>query len=201
MRSASGLLVPVRDLLQTGPTGEGPAEARNETGAPLWGAEGIAVNNAGDCDIAVIGAGAAGLAAARRLAGAGMRVTIVEARGRVGGRIHTLRPHGWPVPVEEGAEFIHGGPQETWSIVRDANLATCEVAESEWTTINGHPRLLEFDRSWSRIFERLETFASDELSFAEFLRSYCSDLPPAEADMATAYVEGFNAADSRLISS
>ncbi|GAC1429955.1 MAG: hypothetical protein NVSMB68_02170 [Thermoanaerobaculia bacterium] len=41
-------------------------------------------------DVVVIGAGAAGLSAARELSGAGHRVCVVEARERVGGRIHTL---------------------------------------------------------------------------------------------------------------
>lgn len=55
----------------------------------------------------VIGAGVAGLAAAGRLAAAGMPVTVIEARGRVGGRIHTVRSLEWPLPIEAGAEFIH----------------------------------------------------------------------------------------------
>src|SRR5947209_4714369 len=56
-------------------------------------------------DVIILGAGVAGLAAARRVAAAGRRVLILEARDRVGGRIHTLRPPGWPGPVEAGAEF------------------------------------------------------------------------------------------------
>ncbi len=55
----------------------------------------------------VIGAGTAGLAAARELSNAGVNVLVLEARDRVGGRVHTdtaFAPH----PVEFGAEFIHG---------------------------------------------------------------------------------------------
>src|SRR3954469_17920912 len=59
-------------------------------------------------DIVVIGAGVAGLAAARACERRGHRVAVLEARDRIGGRIHTLRPRGWPVPVEAGAEFVHG---------------------------------------------------------------------------------------------
>ncbi|MBE9030979.1 FAD-dependent oxidoreductase [filamentous cyanobacterium LEGE 11480] len=58
-------------------------------------------------DTIVIGAGAAGLAAAKRLQAAGQNVLVVEARDRIGGRIHTdydFAPH----PVELGAEFVHG---------------------------------------------------------------------------------------------
>jgi len=55
----------------------------------------------------VIGAGMAGLAAARALADAGQPVTVLEARDRIGGRIHTSRL--WSdMPVDLGASWIHG---------------------------------------------------------------------------------------------
>ena len=60
----------------------------------------------GECDVVVIGAGVAGLAAACELSGAGLDVVVVEARDRVGGRVHTLHDPAWPLPVEPGAEFI-----------------------------------------------------------------------------------------------
>jgi len=59
-------------------------------------------------DIAIVGAGAAGLAAAGELSRAGASVALLEARRRLGGRIWTRRPQGWPVPLELGPEFIHG---------------------------------------------------------------------------------------------
>lgn len=54
----------------------------------------------------VIGAGIAGLRAAEVLVGKGRRVIVLEARDRLGGRIHTDR--SWGVPVELGASWIHG---------------------------------------------------------------------------------------------
>jgi monoamine oxidase len=56
--------------------------------------------------IAVIGAGIAGLAAARQLADAGFEVMVIEARDRLGGRIQTVTTDSWPVPVELGPSFI-----------------------------------------------------------------------------------------------
>lgn len=72
-------------------------------------------------DTIIIGAGAAGLAAGQRLRAAGRPALIVEARDRVGGRIHTDHTHG---PVELGAEFIHGERAVTWEYVRAAGLDT-----------------------------------------------------------------------------
>jgi monoamine oxidase len=58
-------------------------------------------------DTIVIGAGAAGLAAAQQLQANGQTVLVLEARDRIGGRIHTSYDFA-PHPVEFGAEFVHG---------------------------------------------------------------------------------------------
>ncbi|MEM6520232.1 MAG: NAD(P)/FAD-dependent oxidoreductase [Cyanobacteria bacterium P01_C01_bin.70] len=71
----------------------------------------------------VIGAGAAGLAAARTLQDANGSVVVLEARDRIGGRVHTdydFASH----PVERGAEFLHGENIVTWDWVRRYQLAT-----------------------------------------------------------------------------
>jgi monoamine oxidase len=74
----------------------------------------------------VVGAGPAGLAAARRLHEAGTSVLVLEARDRVGGRAHT-DPRFADFPVERGAEFIHGHLAPTHDLVRQAGLSTVEV--------------------------------------------------------------------------
>jgi len=58
-------------------------------------------------DVVIIGAGVAGLTAARALAEAGRLVLLVEARDRVGGRVWTRHEIDTVAPVELGAEFIH----------------------------------------------------------------------------------------------
>ena len=57
--------------------------------------------------VVVIGAGMAGATVARRLADEGHEVLVLEGRDRVGGRIDTVRPDGWGIPVERGASWIH----------------------------------------------------------------------------------------------
>jgi monoamine oxidase len=78
-------------------------------------------------DALVIGAGAAGLAAAHTLSERGLSLAVLEARDRIGGRIFTMRPSGIGLPVELGAEFVHGRPRETFAIVRAAGLTLCEL--------------------------------------------------------------------------
>ncbi|MFC6745424.1 FAD-dependent oxidoreductase [Methylobacterium persicinum] len=59
-------------------------------------------------DVVVIGAGAAGIAAARTLLAAGLKVAVLEARNRVGGRAWTVALRGHPVDL--GAHWLHAGP-------------------------------------------------------------------------------------------
>lgn len=83
----------------------------------------------------VIGAGAAGIAAARRLHEAGQRVLILEARDRIGGRIQTVNG------LEYGAEFIHGDQAITHALVQQAGLTTLPIVRMAnlWWAEPGQP--------------------------------------------------------------
>src|SRR5258706_13884452 len=100
-------------------------------------------------DVLVLGAGAAGLAAARDLSHAGLRVTIIEARPRVGGRILTVHDSRSPVPLELGAEFIHGGRAETPSPPPAAGLAG--VARPGSPELPPRGRVEALDGFWLRV--------------------------------------------------
>src|SRR5215210_6965969 len=78
-------------------------------------------------DVIVVGAGAAGLAAARRLDEAGARVLVLEARDRTGGRVLTMHDRQSPLPIEMGAEFLHGDADEVREIARKARLHTADI--------------------------------------------------------------------------
>src|SRR5260370_16694034 len=88
-------------------------------------------------DVIIVGAGAAGLASAQDLTAAGLRVVVLEARGRIGGRILTLKDQSLPVPVELGAEFVHGKSPKLFEIIVNAHLPFTEVSDRIWYFDNG----------------------------------------------------------------
>jgi monoamine oxidase len=148
-------------------------------------------------DVLIVGAGAAGLAAARDLGAAGLEAVVLEARDRIGGRIRTHRDSLLPVPVELGAEFIHGRPPEIWEIVENAGLAAADVTGQAWVRDAGDLRPRGNDGALDRIFDAMERAGPPERTFAQFIRSAPFD--PGEKAWAAAYVEGFNAARAERI--
>jgi monoamine oxidase len=151
-------------------------------------------------DVLVIGAGAAGLSAAGDLAQSGLRVTVLEARDRLGGRILTHRAPSQGFPVELGAEFVHGRPREIWEIVEAAHLKTHEVGGEPWCHRDGVlERCAELRRRVERLLGGMSANRGDR-SFQEFLESDAVAEPSEIKSRATAFVEGFNAAHADRVS-
>jgi monoamine oxidase len=122
--------------------------------------------------IVVIGAGAAGLMAARELVRAGKRVTILEARDRCGGRIHPLPAAEFGYPAEGGAEFVHGEAPVTHGLLREAGLSLLPIQGTQWTVEDG-----KFSREESQDPHEAELHKAlqelkDDLTVAEFLRRH-----------------------------
>src|SRR5215208_4893719 len=90
----------------------------------------------GTADVVVLGAGAAGLAAAQELSQGGLRVVVLEARDSIGGRIFTQHVPGHPLPIELGAEFIHGRPPESFALAEQAGLLVYEINGDQWLAQN-----------------------------------------------------------------
>jgi monoamine oxidase len=79
-------------------------------------------------DAVVIGAGLAGLACARMLSSAGQRVVVLEAKDRIGGRLHTMRRATGEV-VELGAQVLHAADAGTLDVLlRQAGIETRPLA-------------------------------------------------------------------------
>ena len=148
-------------------------------------------------DVVVIGAGMAGLTAARALAEAGLKVLVVEAQDRVGGRI--LTRHVGSEAIELGAEFIHGRPPELWALIDEAGLETYERSGAQVCFEDG--ALGDCGSEMYDMFaplEKLKDFDGPDVSFAEYLDR--ERVPAEERGRMISYVEGFNAADHRVVS-
>ena len=147
-------------------------------------------------DVIVIGAGAAGLAAADELTRAGRSVLLVEARNRVGGRCLTHRLPGVPVPVELGAEFIHGRPEATLSLLRKAGIPAVDSTRTQLVAFEGRLRAVNMFTQAQRVARR--GVRGRDISFRAFLAR--QRLPRLTRTLATMMVQGFDAADPRLAS-
>jgi monoamine oxidase len=145
--------------------------------------------------VAIIGAGAAGLAAWCELKSAGINAVLLEARDRIGGRVLTDR--SIYLPVELGAEFVHGEPPAIWSILREAQL---EVVQSSGDLmVLGEEGLRLCPKYWE-IIEKVDQQIdlTREMAYDRFLER--AQASPFEKLLSRSHVEGFNAAHAELIS-
>ena len=146
--------------------------------------------------VLIVGAGAAGLAAARDLGRAGREVIVLEARERIGGRVLTLAAPDGQAPIELGAEFIHGKSPAVWDLATAAHLKIRKVNERHWYFENG--KLSKSRDLWpdvQNLMDKMKSSDSD-LSVRQFLNSLPDDQDMRRAkSMVAAYVEGFHAAD------
>lgn len=150
-------------------------------------------------DVVVIGAGAAGLMAARRLGEVGKRVALLEARERIGGRIYTVNDPLFPLPVELGSEFIHGKAEVTFDLLREAGMVAVDGSEGHASMREGRLRATDdFFERVGKVMEKLTGLGPRDISFAEFLSRFPDN--PEAAEYARAMVEGFDAADPNLAS-
>src|SRR5438105_3972520 len=97
------------------------------------------------CDVLIIGAGLAGLTAARHLVDEGYRVIVLEARSRAGGRVHTLVEPDWPTPIESGAEFIHGSVAILDDAIERSGAKIHDIEDSHWVSLNGQLQAIDFE--------------------------------------------------------
>ncbi|HEY1111703.1 MAG TPA: NAD(P)/FAD-dependent oxidoreductase [Opitutaceae bacterium] len=149
-------------------------------------------------DVIVIGGGVAGLAAAGALGCAGCRVLLLEARGRLGGRIFTARPKGWGGAVELGAEFVHSGNRELWQRLKRYRIATRLVPPRHWLWRQGRIEPVDLEREIAEVTEGIQPRKMRGWSFARFLRG--RSLGAEERALAVGFVEGFQAAPQQRMS-
>jgi len=83
-----------------------------------------------DTDVVIIGAGAAGIAAARHLTDAGIRYMLVEARSRIGGRAWTITHNGHALDL--GCGWLHSAENNPWSPIAEAQGRTIDKTPPPW---------------------------------------------------------------------
>jgi monoamine oxidase len=155
-----------------------------------------------DENILIVGAGASGLMAARILSNSGKKVTIVEARSRIGGRIWPLSEKEFDYPAQGGAEFVHGLAPIIKKLIKESGMTLIKMKGNMWNSNDDN-----FTDSNSefildeRIFHRKLKELKKDIPINDFLNRYF----PAKKykDMRNYIVrlaEGYDAGDSKRIS-
>lgn len=147
-------------------------------------------------DVIIIGAGAAGLMAAWELSRTGKKTAIIEARDYVGGRIQTILDTRFDLPVELGAEFVHGDLELTAMLLKKAGAGTYKVSGSIWQTRAGTMHEQDDFIDNYKIVERKFQELTHDLPVSSFLDQHLAGDQFEETRFTLKnYVEGYYAAD------
>lgn len=149
-----------------------------------------------NADVVIVGAGAAGLMAARELSRAGKKVIVLEARDRIGGRIYPLSESDFGYEGAGGAEFVHGEAPVSHSIVREIGLTL--INPTEWWSIRDGEamplveRLTPHDEQLEAKLREL----TEDMPVSEFLeKNFPKERFAALWDFVCKWTEGYDAAD------
>jgi monoamine oxidase len=129
---------------------------------------------------------------------------VLEARGRIGGRIFTYRDPSVAIPMELGAEFIHGATPHTDRIIDAAGLKAVDVVGDHWQAHEGRFRPVDFYDRIDKVLGKLDQHRTPDRSFADYLAERAArKKKPEDARsrrIALEFVQGFHAADPALVS-
>lgn len=131
-------------------------------------------------DVVIVGAGAAGIAAGRRLMRAGASALMLEARGRIGGRAHTFMG---AAPVDLGCGWLHSGDRNVWTAIAEAMGWAIDRTPAPWERQSGDQGISDVDQA---AFRR---------AFAAFEKRIDEEAERGEARAASYFLESGNPAN------
>ena len=140
------------------------------------------------------------MCAAGELSRAGIKVELLEARDRIGGRIWSILGNAGEPAIELGAEFVHGRAPEILDLAAAAHMQVAPVVGQRWSRRKGRPleQNSDFFEEVQKILDQMERGERDR-SFKEFLDECCPQ-DSEEKRWALQYVQGFHAAKPERIS-
>jgi monoamine oxidase len=152
-------------------------------------------------DVIIIGAGAAGLMAAWELAQTGKKTVVVEARDYIGGRMRTINDQNFELPVELGAEFVHGDLKLTQMLLKKAEVKHYTINGDIWQDEDDElDEQKDFIEDFSALNKKFKEVKED-ISVAEFMEKHLKGKEFEEARFTLKnYVEGYYAADTNKAS-
>lgn len=152
-------------------------------------------------EVIVVGAGAAGLMAAWELVQAGKKTAVIEARDIIGGRTHTINDSYFELPVELGAEFIHGNLELTQMVLKKADVDQYKVSGNIWQGEGEElDRQDDFVEDFSALNKKFKELRED-ISVADFIKDFLKGKEFEDARFTLKnYVEGYYAADTHKAS-
>ena len=134
--------------------------------------------------------------AARELSARGHFVNVLEARERTGGRMHTIHSAAFSVPIEAGAEFIHGSLPVTIKLLREAGIGFQPIVGKMVEVRKGHwDRQRTMVEGWDLLMKRLQELKED-MTVRDFLDKHFPGDRHAELRRSVQrFAEGYDGAD------
>ena len=116
-------------------------------------------------DVVIVGAGAAGIAAGRRLMRAGASVMMLEARDRIGGRAHTVMA---TAPIDLGCGWLHSGDRNVWTAIAEGMNWEIDRSPAPWQRQSGDQGISDADQvAFRKAFMAFEQRIEEEAEKGE----------------------------------
>jgi monoamine oxidase len=155
-----------------------------------------------EIDVAIIGAGAAGLGAANALRDAGLSVIVLEARNRIGGRAHTVMAAPG-IPFDMGCGWLHSADRNSFvgiaqQLGYDINKARAPWRDQSYDSTFPKADRLDFFRAMDAFYDRAEAAAEDKGDSAAAVCLEPGNRWNPMIDAVSTYINGFELKDVSL---